>query len=232
MQNQAQSTPSAIISPAPASQQDTNPFHRLGLASPAPVQPVQAPPPVAPLTAQPTGRSRAPVKEEDDWSVVDSSSDDEDEGTERTTGPGAKQLASMLFGSMGPPRMVPQDEKSSAPATPVQARAPPPPSQEIDEGEGHQGMPGALPPSPPPPPPSGDAPPAQPPPPPPGPPPAPFGGAPPPPPGPPPPPMGGGVGGPKPPGIGGLLGEIQLGKGLRKTQTKDRSTSSTAGRVL
>jgi hypothetical protein len=32
--------------------------------------------------------------------------------------------------------------------------------------------------------------------------------------------------------IGALLGEIQLGKGLRKTETKDRSSSAVAGRVL
>jgi hypothetical protein len=33
-------------------------------------------------------------------------------------------------------------------------------------------------------------------------------------------------------GIGALLGEIQKGRGLRHTETKDRSTSSIAGRVL
>jgi hypothetical protein len=31
---------------------------------------------------------------------------------------------------------------------------------------------------------------------------------------------------------GALLGEITAGRGLRKVETKDRSTASTAGRVL
>jgi hypothetical protein len=34
------------------------------------------------------------------------------------------------------------------------------------------------------------------------------------------------------PAVGALLGEIQAGKGLKKTVTRDRSTAAVAGRVL
>ncbi|ORX97552.1 hypothetical protein BCR34DRAFT_524206 [Clohesyomyces aquaticus] len=177
--------------PPPASntsEVSTNPFHRLTQenAKAAHSEP-----------AAPRNRHRP---EEDDWSVVDSddsSSDDDD-----VPQGGAKQLASMLFGTMAPPRpLSSMDNKSPRAESPVVtspiAGIPPPPPM-----------------------PTGGAPP-----PPPGPPPMPSGGA------PPPPPMpaarAGGA-----PNVGALLGEIKTGKGLRKVETKDRSQASVAGRVI
>ncbi|KAE8144776.1 hypothetical protein BDV25DRAFT_134370 [Aspergillus avenaceus] len=207
----------AVTSPK-ADLQSTNPFHRLAQQQETAKPAFTGPGPIERV-------SRARPEADDDWSAAgsdfDSSDDDDDE---RPGGGSAKQLASILFGTMAPPRpLSAMDDKSpSKSPTPVpEAPAIPPATSETDE------MPSApaFPPPPPPPPApnsfnSGSA--GVPPPPPPAPPMAP----------PAPPP-------PAPPAAsagasdrGALLASIQAGKGLRKVQTNDRSISSTAGRVL
>lgn len=190
---------SSIPTPPPpastTSEVSTNPFHRLTQESNAKAA-------LADVSASlvTTTRSRA-RPEEDDWSVVDtdaeSSSDDDDD---RPGGGNAKQLASILFGTMGPPRpLSSMDNKSpraESPAVASPTGAPPPPPPMPISGA-------------PPPPPMPNS-----------------GGPPPPPPMPPMAPRGGA------PSIGALLGEIQLGKGLRKVETKDKSGPPVAGRVL
>ena len=195
----------------------TNPFHRMAQQEAA-----------NPLTPSFTGPQSRRRPEEDEWSAAGSDKEDEsDSETNAPTGAGsAKQLASILFGTMAPPRpLSAMDRTDSKPSTPVPQEAPPPPP-----------MPGSSDAPPPPPMPGSSGAPSAPPPP----PPMPATGAPsgpppppPPPPGgdaPPPPPMptsGGGGGG----GIGALLGDIQKGRGLKKIQTKEKNSAS-VGRVL
>lgn len=232
--NQANETtpaPPSMASPNTAAE-STNPFHRFTQQQ----ESAKSQPLPPPLTSTPTGNRPSRVRpEEDEWSVVDStSSSDDEEDTNKPTGGSAKQLASMLFGTMAPPRpLSAMDDKKSvesptspAPATPSTATPmspPPPPSM---PGSFYEGEAPAAPPPPPPPMPTSGDPPAPPPPP----PPAGMPGAPPAPP-PPPPGMPSGPAGGQP-NIGGLLGDIKKGTGLKKVQTKDRSTAGTAGRVL
>ena len=211
----------------------TNPFHRLtqqesAAATPAP-KPQALPPP---LTSTPTGNRNRVRKEEDEWSVVDSndSSSSDDGDSDRPDRGSAKHLASILFGTMAPPRpQSAMDEKVQSPAPDGSAStsltrptdtlaAAPPTSAPIPDS----GVPSAQPP---PPMPRIEAPDAPPPPPPmpgvflnatPSPPPLPIGS--------------GALSGL--PNRSGLLGDIVKGKGLRKVETRDRSTASTAGRVL
>ncbi|MCJ1404995.1 actin organization and endocytosis protein [Xylographa trunciseda] len=199
------------ITPPSTNEISTNPFHRLAQQEGA----AKASPP---LNSTPTGNRPSRVRpEEDEWSVVDSTEDSSDDDNEQPTGGSAKQLASMLFGTMAPPaRPLSAMDESKSPTTPKLDRtltpsiSPPVPSiSEMD-----------APPAPPPPPPMPGF----------------HAGAPStaPPPPPPPPPAGTNAAGGKsgPPAVGALLGEIVRGKGLKKVETKDRSQSSVAGRVL
>ncbi|KAJ5782807.1 hypothetical protein N7457_004581 [Penicillium paradoxum] len=202
--------PAQAVSPPTA--QSTNPFHRL--TQQEPIKPTFTG--AAPLER----KTRARPEADDDWSVAGSdfdSSDDEDD--DRPTGGSAKQLASILFGTMAPPRplsAMDEDKPASKSATPVQdtpAAPPPPPPTVLPPVPAIPSADGAGAPSIPPPPPPGGAPSAPPPPPPAGIPPPPAPAA-------------------APGGRGALLASIQQGMSLRKTQVNDRSTSSSAGRVL
>lgn len=216
--------PAAAV-PASNELPSTNPFARMVKQEQAKWTPAVAPNvPTAPV---PRSRRR---QDSDEWSAADSDKGESDDEGGRS-GPGAKQLASLLFGTMAPPRPLSAMDTGSKANTPVpgsttaaphmpggfddvdpvfdEPSAPPPPPPPMPGfGGAGQTMPQAPPP--PPPMPSISSPP------------------PPPPPGPAPTAAPRAAAG----GIGALLGEIQAGKGLRKTQTNDRSTSNVTGRVL
>ncbi|GES63016.1 actin cortical patch assembly protein Pan1 [Aspergillus terreus] len=218
----SQPAPVPQAATTPSDTQSTNPFHRLA-------QQQESTAPAFTGSAPLERKTRARPEDDDDWSAAGSEFDSSDDEDDRAGGGSAKQLASILFGTMAPPRpLSAMDDKSpSKTPTPVQET----PASE-PEADAAPSAPVAAAPPPPPPPvpaavPNGSA--GAPPPPPP--PPAPPMAPPPPPAGVPPPPA--------PPAApagaadrGALLASIQAGKGLRKVQTNDRSTSSTAGRVL
>jgi hypothetical protein len=197
-----------VASPASNSTVSTNPFHRL---PPTSLEATKS----EPLSAQPTGPRSRVRPEEDEWSVVDSDKDDDSSDEEGPGAGNARQLASILFGTMGPPRPLSAsgNGSGSTPTSPAiifgGPTSPPPPPPMSNTGA----------PPPPPMPPIGGPPP---------PPPMPGMGAPAAPPPPPPP-----TGGPAPSGRpAGFLADIQMGTRLKKTQTKDKSAAAVAGRVL
>lgn len=197
-----------VPSPSANTAVSTNPFHRLPPTSPEATK-------SEPLVSQPTGpRSRA-RPEEDEWSVVGSDKDDDSSDDEGPGAGNARHLASILFGTMGPPRPLSAagTGTGSTPASPAigggpTSPPPPPPMPNVGAPPQHPMAPMGGPPPPPPMPGMGA--PAAP---------------------PPPPPSGGGPG----PAAGrpaALLADIQSGTRLKKVQTKDKSAAAVAGRVL
>lgn len=137
----------SITSP-PATSVSTNPFQK-AMQQPA----------AAPLTTVHVTHTRP---SEPDWSDEESkNSDDEDDDDDRPAKGSAKQLASLLFSTMGPPRPMSAQNDKDKKSSPSNFPPPPAPQTEVSA------LPTISPIAPPPPPMFGDAPPAPPPPPPP-----------------------------------------------------------------
>ncbi|EPS35830.1 hypothetical protein H072_10788 [Dactylellina haptotyla CBS 200.50] len=214
--------PKVASPPAPVATQtetvaaaETNPFFRkLGSNGSTPSSSVTSPQPpaaevshnpfhkFAPPTAPPPKIPHGLNKDDDDWSVVSGDNGDSDD-EEEEAGFGRQRAAALAESFFGNIAIA-----KAAPAATMSPTSPPTASFSSTSPPPAPPMPpmGAPPPPPPPPPPM-------------------MGGPPPPPPGP----------GPAPPAAGdrgALFAQIQGGARLRKTATKDRSQSSTAGRVL
>lgn len=213
---QAGTTPSSsgtnATTPSSQSVASNNPFHRLP-------QTQDALKSAEPLVGQPTGGKVSRARpEEDEWSVVGSDKEDDSSDDEGPGAGNARHLASILFGTMGPPRPLSAagTGTGSIPTSPAVGSGPtsppPPPPMPNMGAPPPPPMPASASGSPPPPPPM-----------------PPMGGAP----GvPPPPPMPAACAPSEAPRPAALLGEIQMGKALKKTQTKNKSADAVMGKVL
>ncbi|KAJ6148015.1 hypothetical protein N7497_009997 [Penicillium chrysogenum] len=132
--------------PADITPQYSTPTQSQILPTPPPVPTIAIPEPAAPesvpsenLSSPPSPvqpplerKTRARPEEDDDWSAAGSEVDSSDDEDDRPTGGSAKQLASILFGTMAPPRPLSAMDEDVSPSkytTPVQESpvAPPPP---------------------------------------------------------------------------------------------------------
>ncbi|KAJ5552995.1 hypothetical protein N7494_002373 [Penicillium frequentans] len=144
--------PEAVPSPAA---QSTNPFHRFTQQQ---QQPQESSKPTFTGAAPLERKSRARPEDDDDWSNAGSDPESSDDEDDRPGGGSAKQLASILFGTMAPPRPLSAMDEDKA-ATPAQdspvAPPPPPPPAAMDpvESPDSPAPPAGAPPPPPPPPP-------------------------------------------------------------------------------
>jgi actin cytoskeleton-regulatory complex protein PAN1 len=76
-----------------------------------------------PIPTQPTGRTSRVRPEEDEWSVVDSDKEDDSSDEEGPGAGNARHLASILFGTMGPPRPLSATRWSPASSTYANGRS-------------------------------------------------------------------------------------------------------------